>query len=54
MIDLIASGITEDKERTASSNLRNNSTDDDDDDAYCDYLHKSSIDYSVGVKFMRH
>lgn len=53
MVDSIVAGIIEDEERTASSNLRNNNIDDD-DDTYCEHSHKSSIDYSVGIKFMRH
>lgn len=56
MISSIVAGMLEDEERSASSNLRNtnNNYDDDDDDYEYDDTHKTKIDYSIGIKFMRH
>lgn len=54
MISSIVAGMLEDGERSASSNLRNSNNNYDDDDDNYDDTHKTKIDYSIGIKFMRH
>lgn len=53
IISSIISGMIENEERLASSNLRDNNNNDDDDYDYSECDYNNDTDYSVIIEFMR-